>query len=598
MTDTYSMGELAAQDSYDRAPLRITVRPPSVVQQPGYEDTRMADALYRMGAIAETGDPLIPPPQVPTARAGPAAASTAWEASGIPDAVKAWNAQQTDTEAKDFFFGAAAGALPMKRAVAPAAKVVGGVVKAAGDAAITPMGSIARMATPEEINRMAIQTRKGITQPELRNVYRDLGLTGGDPLPVVEPSLAQSLPADVIEKARQLKLEDTAVLNSLSPEAKKLYREKNKLPKGLILPSQEAAGAGPEFDKLKREVNKAEKMFDRGSKPSLFDLSPETLKQTPDVPQFNLPRVAPEQTERLEPVSRGGLQRLERAAANAPEANWGWYNLMQARDVMHAIHGPERGEQVFQTWLSNVGGTSMVNPIDNNIRSSTWYLGKILRGEALPEVVKVKNPETGKSLQTLAGGPEAGYGAKAQIQHAQRVYQYLTNNYDPVLNPKPISYRMNLGGNWLPRTVDTHDVRNMVGMPYGKSKVFGENSTLLPKEYSYLESVGQRAADRAETAQGPQQAATWIGGGTPSELFPNKGGYTGLKSYPAPLMEVLNRRAHVTGMIYGETAEEALYKAFTGQRPLLSIGGAVGAGGAAAATMGSVAAPDQYEQRM
>lgn len=456
------------------------------------------------------------------------------------------------------------------------------------------------MATPEEINRAAEGSRQGITQPALRTLYGELGLTGGAPREIVEPSLAQSLPPDVVENARRLKLEDVAALKTLTPEQITLYRTKNTLPKGMLLPSQEAAGAR-EFEGVQKQVKKAETMFDRGrgmagNQRDLFDLSAATLKQTPDVPQFNLPRVAPEQTPRLEPVSRGGLQRLERAAANAPDANWGWYNLMQARDLFHDIHGPERGEQAFQTWLDGVAGTSMVNPIDNNVRSSTWYLQQVLQGKALPEISKVINPDTGKTLQAMAAGPPAGYGAKSQIQHAQRVKQYLTNSYDPVSNPKPISYRMNLGGNWMPRTVDTHDVRNMVGMPYGKSAVFGENSSLLPKEYSYLESVGQRASDRAGTSQAPQQAATWVGGGIPSAQFPDKGGYTGLKSFPAPLMEVINRRAHVTGMVRGISAEQALREAFSGKRPLLNIAGATAIGAGGASQMGSVAAPDQYEQ--
>jgi hypothetical protein len=62
--------------------------------------------------------------------------------------------------------------------------------------------------------------------------------------------------------------------------------------------------------------------------------------------------------------------------------------------------------------------------------------------------------------------------------------------------------------------------------------------------------------------------------------------YTGLKSYPAPLQEVINRRAHIAGMVRGISAEQALREAFTGVRPLLGLGGA--------AVMGGLAAQDQY----
>lgn len=442
----------------------------------------------------------------------------------------------------------------------------------------------ARDAIADKITRAAQESAQGITQPELRKLYDDLGLTGAPPSDLAVPSLNAPQPQAARQAAIDLKFADRAALDAMTPAERKAYQRTGNYPGGL-LPSQEAQQAGlAEYKPLKKEVGKAEAAFDadveRGIKPSLFDLSPQTLMKTPDVPQYPLPRVAPEQTERLASVSRGGMQRLERAAANAPPENWGWYNLDQARDVFHELHGPARGEQAFQAWLDGVAGTSMVNPIDNNLRSSTWYLQRVLKGEPLPEVLHLKDPTTGQAIKTMAGGPPPGYGAKSQIQHADRVREFMTNTYDPVTNPKPISYRMNLGGNWEPRTVDTHDIRNMVGMPRALELVGGEDAALLPKEYAYLESVGARAAQRAGTAQAPQQAATWVGGGD----------YTGLKSYPAPLLEALNRRAQVTGKVRGVTAQQALEDAFTGKMPLLSVGGA-------GALMGGLAAQDRYDNQ-
>jgi hypothetical protein len=437
-------------------------------------------------------------------------------------------------------------------------------------------------ASAAEINRAAQESRKGSTQAELRDLYGQLGLTGGEPSQLVKPSLAAQHPPEMIQAAIDLKLADRAELNKLTPKQRQEYAVKGKLPGGALLPSQEAALPALEaFGPLKKEVGKAEKAFDEGValgvKPSVFDLSPATLKQTPNVDQFNLPRVAPKQTERLEGVSRGGMARLERAAKAAPEENWGWYNLMQQRELAHQLHGPVKGEQVFQTWLDGVAGTSMVNPIDNNIRSSTWYLQQAMQGKPLPQVLHIADPDSGKMVKTMAGGPPPGYGAKSQIQHADRVREYMTNTYDPVTNPKPISYRQNLGGNWMPRTVDTHDIRNMVGMPQAKTLFSAEDSALLPGEYSFLEGVGQRAADRAGTAQAPQQAATWVGGGK----------YTGLKSYPAPLQEAINRRAHVTAQVRGISPMQALEDAFKGKAPLLGYGGG-------AAVLGGLAAQDEY----
>jgi len=432
--------------------------------------------------------------------------------------------------------------------------------------AIAPIGALAKAArgVPGEISRAAAETAKeGITQPALRQLYGELGLTGQQPTVLAGKALNETQPQELIDRARELKLADRRVLANLTDKQKEAYGHSQELPEGLILPSDEAAGVGSaQNEAIKKEVKKAEDIFDQSAARGqfkntvLFDLSPRTLMKTPPVMQFNLPRVAPEMTERLESASRGGMRRLESAASQAPRENWGWYNLMQARDLMHAIHGPEQGEQAWHAWLDSLAGTSMVNPIDNNVRASTWYLQQVLQGKALPYVEKLKD-ESGQTVKFMAGGPPPGYGAKSQIQHADRVREYLSNTYDPVKNPKPISYRMNLGGNWMPRTVDTHDIRNAIGMPLALD-LFGENASLLPKEYAYLEALGGRAAQRAGTSQAAQQAATWIGGGQ----------YTKLKSFPAPLLAVLNRRAHVTAMIEGKAPDQALIDAFSGKAPL------------------------------
>jgi hypothetical protein len=440
---------------------------------------------------------------------------------------------------------------------------VGGTVLGAG---------AVRRASPQEIVRAA-QASEGMTQPQLRQLYGELGLTGLPPTELAARSLAKTQPANVIEEATALKMADRTKLNELTPEERKLFQQGKLKKPGFKLPSQEAAEPGQAaFAPVKKEITRAEKEFDvMPRQPAFFDVSARTLRRTPDVEQFPLPRVAPKMTERLEPAfqSGSGLRRIERAAEQSQPSGWGWYNIQEALKSFTDILGPVRGPQAASAWLDSLAGTSMVNPISSNVRGSSYYLGNVMRGEPLPQVLTLKDPVSGKTIKTLAGPPPPGYGAKSQVQHADRVREYLENAGDPVTNPKPMSYRQNLGGNYGPRTIDTHDIRNMIGMPRAL-KSFGEEGALLPGEYAMLEGLGARAAQRARTPQAPQQAATWVGGGE----------YTGLKSEPIPLAEVLNRRIWVTSKVTGRTPEQVWTDHVTGRAPLMADGGAVaGLGG-------------------
>jgi hypothetical protein len=385
----------------------------------------------------------------------------------------------------------------------------------------------------------------------------------------VQPSLA-SQPAEAVRAATELKLADRRALQSLTAEERKQFQQGTLNKPGFKLPSQEAAEPGQAaFAPVKKEVTRAEKAFGKeveaGRGQSIFDVAPETLLRQPDVPQFPLPRAAPKPTERLKPAMQGGLERVERAAAAAPPEAWGWYNLREPLATFPHFLGPERGAQAADAWINALSGTSMLNPISSNIRGSSWYLGKVMRGEPLPEVIKVVDPTTGQTTQAMVGGPPAGYGGKSQVHHAQRVREYMENAADPVANPKPLSYGWNLRGNWVPRTIDTHDIRNMIGMP-GAAETFGPEGigALLPGEYAALEQLGAHAAHRAGTPQAMQQAATWVGGGP----------YTGLKSIPTPLATELNRRAQVTAMVRGITPAQAWIDHITGRQALLGLGGA------------------------
>jgi len=65
------------------------------------------------------------------------------------------------------------------------------------------------------------------------------------------------------------------------------------------------------------------------------------------------------------------------------------------------------------------------------------------------------------------------------------------------------------------RTSASDGGQSSVGMPYGKRAFGEEEGSILPGEYTALEQLGQRAADRLRRSQAEQQAGVWIGGRRP-----------------------------------------------------------------------------------
>jgi len=444
---------------------------------------------------------------------------------------------------------------------------------------ISPPG----MASAADINRAA-GASGDLTYKGLGELYDTLGLTGGGASPLVREGLA-SQSDEAIDAATRLKLADREIIGEAIarhgktvtltdskgktkqvPTTEALFA--GKLP-GMRLASQEAAetsGKVAEGARIAREVNRAATSYDAevGGRGVLYDLSPAALNRMPDVPQFDLPRAAPKVTERLEGLEREGPARLRRYIEAGGEQNQGWYNLQQLRDDFRAMYGPTEGDERFRLWTLVNASTSMTNPIESNVRTASHYLNRALRGEPLPQVVQVSDPRTGKTVQTLAGDLPPPYGAKAQVQHAQRTREFLGGEMDPVSNPKPISYQQNLLGNWRPITSDTHYIRDIVGMDRAK-KSFGEEGALLPGEYAYLEAMGQKVAKDRKMQPAQAQSAAWVGGGKD----------TGLKSEPIPYLQALQKRIGITARIRGEPMDVTYNKFLRGEIDLYAEGGEV-----------------------
>jgi hypothetical protein len=443
---------------------------------------------------------------------------------------------------------------------------------------ISPPG----MASAADINRAA-RTSGDLTYKQLGELYDTLRLTGGGASPLVRKGLA-SQSDEAIDAATRLKLADRETISQAVERHGKTFTFTDskgkpktvpttealfagKLP-GMRMPSQEAAEASgklAEGARIAREVNRAATSYDAevGGRGVLYDLSPATLNRMPDVPQFDLPRAAPKATERLEGLEREGPARLRRYIEAGGEAGRGWYNLQQLRDDFRAMYGPTEGDERFRLWTLVNASTSMTNPIESNVRTASHYLNRALRGEPLPQVVQVSDPRTGKTVQTLAGDLPPPYGAKAQVQHAQRTREFLGGDMDPVSNPKPISYQQNLLGNWRPITSDTHYIRDIVGP--GRFDLFKDEAALLPGEYAYLERMGQKVAKGQKIAPAQAQSAAWVGGGKD----------TGLKSEPIPYLQALQKRIGITARIRGEPIDVTYNKFLRGEIDLYAEGGKV-----------------------
>ena len=445
-----------------------------------------------------------------------------------------------------------------------------GVIRSVGGVGGRALQPRRPRASTKEIQEAA--RRPAQTEDELRKTYVDLGLSSDvfDPSPLARRSLVSSQPVGEKNRAILLKQQDLKFRAGKSPEQMEEIMRKRGLPSQKYFDEVH----GMEAARVKEEIGKAEAAIphlrggDPGTaaNPPFFDLSPGRLNIVPrSVDQYPLPRMEPTITPKIRPATSGGAgykRLLEAARRGGPEAQ-GWYNLEQFRHHLVQEFGEVAGMERFKLFVDSTAASSPRSQIPANIRIASYYYSQVLKGLPLPERMRVMDPISGRPKFALAGDIPPPYSHFAQITHAQRVREFLSRLWDPVANPKPISFAENLKGNWVPTTVDVHEIRNALGLRNAQGKL-GEID-LLPGEYSVLEGLGTRVAGNMGLLPAQRQAATWIGGGAK----------TGLKSPPVPLLSELNRRINVTSEILGMKPVDA-YKAFMeGKISLYKEGGAV-----------------------
>jgi len=286
---------------------------------------------------------------------------------------------------------------------------------------------------------------------------------------------------------------------------------------------------------------------------SLFDLSPQRLRQVPDVPQFNLqryepPRGVPENIAEL--AERSNLARVNRVVKRgAEQGGLEWYNTEPLREAFVGELGAEKGMPAYQRYLDLVAATSPRSKVPENVRNASYWYSQTQQGLPVPQPIG-----KGGALSVSEPLPPP-YGHIAQGLHAQNVKNVVEAGGWPVLqNPKPASFAQNLQGNWTPVTIDTHNAR-----------LLGLEADQPPKTgYGFLERAQQAEAAKLGMTPAQYQASAWIGGGE----------QTGLKSGAEPFVATVEDRIGRTAAKTGLSKAEVLRRFIRGQMPLIGLGGA------------------------
>ena len=326
--------------------------------------------------------------------------------------------------------------------------------------------------------------------------------------------------------------------------------------------------------------------------PDLYNFSDPALRQTPDVPQFDLPRYDP---------PRGVSQRVQDLIANPDvrsqmlegmrsgmDVGMPWYNTQPAiQGASSALGGEDAGRAAFAKFQDFMGATSPRNPVPENMRAASYYYWRDANG--MPPMAK--------------GDPiPQPYGSFAQGQHQLNVQKLSEGGagYDIKDNPKPPSFTQGLMGNYQPVAVDAHAFKapammaqdprflagrvvdsegNVIARPkqeYDAGTLSMEDalkrpsyweSKPNPNEYPAMEQYYKGLSGELGIDPAQAQASGWVGNGP----------LTGLKTDDtATWLQLWQNRINNTAMRMGKSPQEVEQGFWQGQHPLLTGGGSPG----------------------
>lgn len=235
------------------------------------------------------------------------------------------------------------------------------------------------------------------------------------------------------------------------------------------------------------------------------------------------------------------------------------YNMEPLRQHYHAVWGPERGEELFNTHMDFNGAVSPRSTTPQMFRAGSYYDLQNFRG----------TPVTRAS-----GPPPHPYGHFAQQTH-MRLSERIANRRglssvdQPKTTTQSESMKGNLGSSILDsNVVRNHDLRTSSGAPLNAPG---------KQNYGYLENLHRREALEMGLHPAQYTAGLYLGGGE----------RTGLRSAIKPLIQIYEDRLKTTADLLGTTPEKVADMIVRKKISMLELMAMIGVGAGSADVLGN-----------